>query len=132
MYVSCHRPFLPGTSLEPAVIPNRSRFKLHTAVLSVLCVLFQVQLSFVVNLSNVFPVQLPNVSLSFSLPFQWLQLLPVQSYISGSTFVVSLYINCCILTSFPLPFAQHFCLQVLPHLSVCMFSLFQFLSLHYY
>ena len=28
------------------------------------------------------------------------------------------------LTSFPLPFAQHFCLQVLPHLSVCMFSLF--------
>ena len=22
MYVSCHRPFLPGTSLEPAVIPT--------------------------------------------------------------------------------------------------------------
>ena len=36
---------------------------------------------------------------------------------------VSLYINSCILTSFPLPFAQHFCLRVLPHLSVCMFSL---------
>ena len=22
MHVSCHRPFLPGTSLEPAVIPT--------------------------------------------------------------------------------------------------------------
>ena len=22
MYVSCHRPFIPGTSLEPAVIPT--------------------------------------------------------------------------------------------------------------
>ena len=36
-----------------------------TAVLSVLCVMFQVQLPFVVNLSSVFPVQLPNFSLSF-------------------------------------------------------------------
>ena len=27
---------------------------------------------------------------------------------------------------FPLPFAQHFCLRLLPHLSVCMFSLFCF------
>ena len=35
---------------------QRSGFKLHTAVLSVLCVMFQVQLSFVVNLSNVFLV----------------------------------------------------------------------------
>ena len=39
--------------------PHRSGYKLHTAVLSVLCVMFQVQLSFVVNLSNVFLVQLP-------------------------------------------------------------------------
>jgi len=59
--------------------------------------MFQVQLSFVVNLSNVFLVQLPNFSLSFSLLFQWLQLLLVQLYISGSTFVVPLYINSCIL-----------------------------------
>jgi len=22
MYISCHKPFLPGTSLEPAVIPT--------------------------------------------------------------------------------------------------------------
>ena len=72
MDVSCHRPFLPGTSIEPAVIPHRSGFKLHTAVLSLLCVMFQVQLSFVVNLSNVFLVQLPNFSLGFSLLFQWL------------------------------------------------------------
>jgi len=80
--------------------PHRSRFKLHNAVLSVLCVMFQVQLSFVVNLSSVFPVQIQNFSLSFSLLFQWLQLLLVQSYISGSTFVVSLYINSCILTNY--------------------------------
>ena len=33
---------------------HRSRFKLHTAVLSVLCVMFLVRLSFVVNLSNIF------------------------------------------------------------------------------
>jgi hypothetical protein len=62
MDVSCHSPFLPGTSLEPAVIPTA---QFHTAALSALCVMFQVQLSFVLNLSNVFPVQLPNVSLSF-------------------------------------------------------------------
>ena len=54
---------------------------------------------FVVNLSNVYLVQFPNFSLSFLLLFKWLQLLLVQSYISGSTFVVSLYINSCILTS---------------------------------
>jgi hypothetical protein len=52
--------------------PHRSPFKLHTAALSVLCVLFQVQLSVVVNLSNVFPVQLPNVSVNILLPFRWL------------------------------------------------------------
>ena len=121
--------FLPGTSLEPVVIPTAQASSFTLQLLSILCVMFQVQLSFVVNLSNVFPVQLPNFSLSFSLLFQWLQLLLVQSYISGSTFAVSLYINSCILTSFPLPFAQHFCLQVLPHLSVCIFSLYCLLLL---
>jgi hypothetical protein len=44
---------------------HRSGFKLHTAVLSVLCVMFQVQLSFVVNLSNVFLASLPNFSSNF-------------------------------------------------------------------
>ena len=38
-----------------------------------------------------FLVQFPNFFLSFSLLFQWLQLLLVQSCISGSTFVVSYY-----------------------------------------
>ena len=71
MDVSCHRPFLPGTSLEPAVIPTAQASTFHTAVLSVLCVMFQVQLSFVKNLSNVFLVQLPNFSLSFSLLFHY-------------------------------------------------------------
>ena len=47
------------------------------------------------NLSNIFLVQLANFFLSFSLLFQWLQLLLVQLYVSGSTFVVSLYINSC-------------------------------------
>ena len=42
MEVSFHRPFLPGTSLVTSGDPQRSRFKFHTAVLSVLCVLFQV------------------------------------------------------------------------------------------
>ena len=63
----------------------------------------------------------------FKLLFQGLQLLLVQSYISGSTFVASLYTISCILTSVQLLFAQRFCLRVLPHLSVCIFSLFLFL-----
>jgi hypothetical protein len=45
MDVSCHKPFFPGTSLEPAVNPTTqaSSFALlHIAVLSVLCVMFQV------------------------------------------------------------------------------------------
>jgi len=50
MDLSCHRPFLPGTSLEPRGDPHRSGFKLHTSVLSVLRVMFQVQPSFVVIL----------------------------------------------------------------------------------
>ena len=37
---------------------------------------------------------------------------------------ISIHKNSCILTYFPLPFARHFCLRVLPHLSVCIFSLF--------
>jgi len=49
--VACHRRFLPATSPEPRVIP--------TAVLSILCVILQIQLSLVVNLLNVFVVWLP-------------------------------------------------------------------------
>jgi len=49
------------------------------------------------------------------------------SYISGPTFVVSLYIKSCILVSFPLPFARNFSLQILSLLSVRMFPVFSFL-----
>jgi len=59
---------------------------------------------FVVTLRNDFLVWLPNFSLNLFLLLWWLQLLLVY-YISGSTFVVSLYTNSCILASFPLPFA---------------------------
>jgi hypothetical protein len=40
--VSCRRPYLPDTSLETTVISTEQSFKFHTAVLSVLCVTFQV------------------------------------------------------------------------------------------
>ena len=36
---------------------------------------------------------------------------------------ISIYINSCILVSFPLHFAQHFYLRVWPHLSVCTLSI---------
>ena len=67
------------TGLFFLVILSNQRWSppLHTAVLSVLCVMFRVQLSFVENLLSVFLVQLPNFSLSFSLLSQWLQLLLV-------------------------------------------------------
>jgi len=90
MDVSCHRHFLPGTSLKPVVIPS-SELKFHTAIFSVLCVMFQVELSFVLNLSSVLLVQFPNFSLSFSLLFQWFEFLLVKLYISDSTFVLSLH-----------------------------------------
>ena len=48
-------------------------FKFHTAVLSVLCVMLLVQLSFVVNMLNVSSVWLPNISLNLLLLFRWLQ-----------------------------------------------------------
>jgi hypothetical protein len=57
--------------------PHRSGFKFQTAVPSVLRVMFQVQLSFVVNLLNVLLLWLTNLSLSLLLLFLWLQLLPV-------------------------------------------------------
>ena len=62
MNVSCHRSFLPGTTLEPAVIPT-AQASSFTLQYFPYYVMFQVQLSFVMNLSNVFLVQLPNFSL---------------------------------------------------------------------
>jgi hypothetical protein len=67
--------FLPGTPLDPpGPPPPPLTLQSHTATLSVLCVPFPVQLSAVVRLSNVFPIQLTDISLSFPLQFQWLQL----------------------------------------------------------
>ena len=61
--------FSPVTGLSSLVLLLNQRrspplnFKFQTAVLPVLCVTFQVQLSFVVTLVNVFLVWLPNFSL---------------------------------------------------------------------
>ena len=49
--------------------PHRSCFQFQTAVLPVLCVLFPVQLSFVVNLLNIFLLCLPNFDLTLLLRF---------------------------------------------------------------
>ena len=75
--VVCHRPFLPDTSLEPMMIPTAQASKFQTAIFSILCVMFQAQLSFVVNLLNIFLVGLSNISLNILLLFQWPQILPV-------------------------------------------------------
>ena len=57
---------------------RRSGYKFQTAVLDVLRVMFQVQLSFVANLLNIFLVWLPNFSWKPLLLFGWLHLLPVR------------------------------------------------------
>ena len=74
MDVSCHRPFLPGTSLEPAVIPPHTLQASHCSAFRIMCDVLSTAV-FVVNLSNVFLVQLPYFSLIISLLFQCLQLL---------------------------------------------------------
>ena len=54
-FVSCHRPFLPDTSLEPTAIPtaHSSSFRLQYFPC---CVKFPLQLSYVLSLVNVFLV----------------------------------------------------------------------------
>ena len=74
----------------------------------------QSSLSFVVNLFNVFLVWLPNFSLNLLLLFLWLQLLLVQSYISCSTFVVSLHINSLYFSFFSAIFCATFLFCVYP------------------
>jgi hypothetical protein len=124
--VSCHRPFLPGNSLQPTVIPStqNSSFRLQYLPYYVWCSKYSCL--FLVNPLNAFLVWLTHFSLNLLLLFWWLQLLLASSYISCSTFVVSQYINSCILVSILLPFAWNFCPQVLPHLALCLFSLFVF------
>jgi len=66
--------------------PHRSGLKFQSAGLSVLCLMLQVQLSFVVNLMNVFLVRLPSFSLNLLFVFWWLQLLPNYRY--NHTFLI--------------------------------------------
>ena len=54
MNVLCLRPFLAGASLDP----HHSGVKLHTAVLSVLCVMFLVLLLLLSSSSSLGTVQL--------------------------------------------------------------------------
>ena len=51
--------------------PHHSCFKFKTVVLSILCVMFLVLLSFILNVLNVFLVWIPNFSLNLVLLFQW-------------------------------------------------------------
>ena len=55
--------------------------------------MFPVQLSFVLKLLNVPTGRIPNFSLKRVLLFRWLQLFPVLSKISCSTFAVSLSVH---------------------------------------
>ena len=77
------------SSWNSADLPSSFKFKSSYTVCDVPRIVV-----FVVNLLNVFLVWLPNFSLNILLLFQQSQLLPVQSYISCSTFIVSLFINC--------------------------------------
>ena len=126
MHVSCHRHVFLVLLLKQRWSPPLRLQASHCSTFRIMCDVPSIAV-FCSESIECFPGIVSKFFLNFSLLFQWPQLLLVQSYISGSTFVVSLYINSCILTSFPLPFVQHFCLWVLPHLSVCMFSLFLFL-----
>ena len=76
-YFSCHRPILPGNSLEPTVIPTvqASGFT-HCSTFRIMCDVPSIAV-FCSESIECFLVQLPNFSLSFSLLFHWLQLLLV-------------------------------------------------------
>jgi hypothetical protein len=63
-------------------------------------------------------------SIFFFIPFVAISVVlvtPDTVYISRSTLLPALYINS-YLSAVLLPFARPFCLQVLPRLSLCMFS----------
>ena len=109
--------------------PLRSLFKFHTAVLPVLHVIFQVQLSFVDSFLYVFLVWLTNFSLNLLLPFRWPRLLLVYPYISRSTFVVSLYINS-YFSSFPASFSVTFPVRWYRHFyyKVCVLFYYYYYS----
>jgi len=126
MDVSCHRRFLPGTSFKPVVIPTpqASSFTLLYFPYYVWCSKYGCLCGepiecFRGTASTFF------LKLLFTIPVT--PVITGTINISGFTFVVSLYTNASILTSYPLPFAQHFCLRVLPHLPVCVFLFFVFI-----
>ena len=77
-----------------------SCFSFQTAVPSLLRITFPVLLSFVVNILTIFLALFLDFSLNLFLLFWWFHLLPVQSYVSCSTFVLSLHLNSCGLISF--------------------------------
>ena len=108
MDVSCHRPFLPDTSLVPAVIPTAqaSSFTLQYFPYYVWCYKYSCFCSESIEC-------LPGTASKFFLKL--LLTIPVAPIITGTIVhfrfhirFVSIHKNSCILTSFPLPFAQHF------------------------
>ena len=98
--------------------PHRSGFNFQTAVLSVLCV----RLSFVVNPSNVYWRGL-------QIFFKTLITTPVAPVITGIITHFMFYIRCIpirkpyYLLYFMPPFVWQFSPLLLPHLSVCVFTL---------
>jgi len=126
MDISCHRPFLPGTSLEPAVIPTAQASSFTLQYFHIMCDVPSIAV-FCIESIECFPGTASKFFLKLLVTIQ------VAPVITGIIVPARFHIrrisihNSCILTSFPLPFAQHFCLQVLPHLSGCMFSLFNFI-----
>ena len=117
-------PFLPGTSLEPAVILTDKHQVSDCNTFCIMCDVPSITV-FCSEPIESFPGMASKFTVNLLLLFRWLQLLPVPSHMSCSTFIVCLYINSCILASFPLPFALHTCPWVL-HNYQYMFCLFCF------
>ena len=100
--------------------PHRSVFQFHTAVLPVLCVMSQVQLSFVPHLLNVY--------LNILLLFRWLQLLPVRSISHFMFHICSVSVHWLLYFSL---FSAAFCVTFLSaavatYVSIHVFSLILF------
>ena len=87
--------------------------------------MFQVQLSFVVNLLSVSPVGRPNFTSNFFVTIPVVPIVTgnVQSYSSCPTFDVSLNANFGIFNNFSASVSLHYCPLLSPHLSVCILSL---------
>ena len=123
--VSCHRPFLPGTSLESAVIPiaRASTFTLQYFPYYVWCSKYSCLCSESIEC-------FPGTAYKFFLKL--LVTIPVAPIIIGIIVHFRFHIPCISIHKlfhlgfFSAPFVGHFCLQVLPRLSEYMFSLFGF------